>query len=44
MWLAAFNLIPFGMFDGQKIFTWNSRIWAVVAIPVWIITILPFLL
>ena len=31
--LALFNLIPFGMFDGLKIFKWNWRVWlaAVVA-------------
>jgi len=25
-WLALFNMIPFGFFDGQKIFEWNK--WA----------------
>jgi Zn-dependent protease len=25
--LALFNLIPFGLFDGQKIFSWNWKIW-----------------
>ncbi len=40
LWLAAFNLIPFGMMDGQKIFSWNPIIWALVSIPVWIITFL----
>jgi len=25
--LAAFNLIPFGPFDGRKIFKWNKVIW-----------------
>jgi Zn-dependent protease len=31
--LALFNLIPFGMFDGLKIFKWNRGVWlaAVVA-------------
>jgi len=27
--LALFNLIPFGMFDGLKIFKWSRRIWLV---------------
>ncbi len=36
LFLAAFNMIPFGMFDGQKVFTWNKIIWAVVAIPLFI--------
>ena len=26
-WLAIFNLIPFGMLDGHKIFRWNPLIW-----------------
>jgi Zn-dependent protease len=25
--LALFNLIPFGFFDGKKIFTWKKEIW-----------------
>jgi Zn-dependent protease len=27
-WIALFNLIPFGIFDGFKIFLWNKKIWA----------------
>lgn len=27
-WIALFNLIPFGIFDGFKIFVWDKRIWA----------------
>jgi Zn-dependent protease len=27
-WIALFNLIPFGMFDGFKVFLWNKTIWA----------------
>ena len=31
--LALFNLIPFGVFDGLKIFRWNWRVWlAAVAV------------
>ena len=29
-WIAVFNLIPFGVFDGFKIFNWNKKIWALV--------------
>jgi len=36
LFLAAFNMIPFGMFDGQKVFAWNKILWAVVAIPLFI--------
>jgi Zn-dependent protease len=32
-YLALFNLIPFGMFDGLKIFRWDKRVWlAAVAV------------
>ncbi len=27
VWIALFNLIPFGMLDGLKIFTWNKKVW-----------------
>ncbi|MFC1755285.1 AN1-type zinc finger domain-containing protein [Thermoproteota archaeon] len=27
--LAVFNLIPFGILDGQKIISWNIKVWAV---------------
>jgi len=27
-WIALFNLIPFGILDGFKIFLWNKKIWA----------------
>ncbi|MBO3800101.1 MAG: hypothetical protein FGF52_03505 [Candidatus Brockarchaeota archaeon] len=36
LWLAAFNMIPLGGLDGRKILTWNTAIWATVAIPLWI--------
>jgi Zn-dependent protease len=26
-WIALFNLIPFGIFDGFKVFVWNKKIW-----------------
>lgn len=28
--LALFNLIPFAVFDGQKVYAWNRRYWAVM--------------
>ncbi len=28
IWLGLFNLIPFGNFDGIKIFHWNKYLWA----------------
>ncbi|MDI6690287.1 MAG: AN1-type zinc finger domain-containing protein [Candidatus Bathyarchaeota archaeon] len=27
-WIALFNLIPFGILDGFKIFLWNKKVWA----------------
>jgi Zn-dependent protease len=27
-WIAIFNLIPIGILDGLKVFTWDKRIWA----------------
>jgi Zn-dependent protease len=35
IWLGAFNMIPFFILDGQKVYTWDRRIWAAVAIPLW---------
>jgi len=29
-WIAAFNMIPFGVFDGFKIFNWKRKVWALV--------------
>jgi len=26
-WIALFNLLPFGVLDGQKIFEWNKVVW-----------------
>jgi Zn-dependent protease len=28
-WIAMFNLMPFGVLDGQKIFDWNKRVWTI---------------
>lgn len=37
--LATFNLIPFGIIDGYKIFTWNKLIWALMFIAAIALTI-----
>ncbi|NOJ30135.1 MAG: hypothetical protein DA328_08215 [Nitrososphaeraceae archaeon] len=29
-WIALFNLIPFGVLDGQKIFRWNKIYWTIM--------------
>jgi len=39
-WLAAFNLIPIGILDGRKIFSWNILVWVLLAIPSWLISAL----
>jgi Zn-dependent protease len=31
--MAVFNLIPFGIFDGYKIFSVNKKVWALAFIP-----------
>ena len=31
-WLAFFNLIPWGNFDGNKVFQWNKKVWIIVFI------------
>ena len=39
-WIALFNLIPFGMLDGFKVFLWNKRIWGLAFTASLILTIL----
>jgi Zn-dependent protease len=29
-WLALFNLVPVGILDGYKIFSWNKVVWGLV--------------
>ena len=36
LWLAAFNMLPFGPMDGQKVFSWNKAIWVGITVPLWI--------
>ena len=40
LWLAAFNLLPFGMLDGRKVFAWSHAIWAAITIPAWLMVFL----
>lgn len=42
LWLASFNMIPFGGLDGKKVLEWNIIIWIIFTIPIWIITALMF--
>ena len=35
LWIAFFNLLPFGPLDGKKILTWNPLVWGLcIAIPI----------
>jgi Zn-dependent protease len=36
--LAVFNLIPFGVFDGLKVFKWNKMVWAAIFATAMILT------
>lgn len=38
-WIALFNLIPFGMLDGFKIFLWSKTLWALTFTISLIITV-----
>ena len=38
-WIALFNLIPFGMLDGFKVFLWNKMFWALAFAVSLILTI-----
>lgn len=41
-WIALFNLIPFGMLDGFKIFLWNKTMWALAFTASLVLTIYMF--
>ena len=44
LWLAAFNMIPFFILDGQKVLTWSRLLWGLVTIPIWAATAAALLL
>ena len=44
--IAFFNLIPYGIMDGLKVFSWNKIVWVSIFAPsvaLMIMTYLPFL-
>jgi Zn-dependent protease len=41
--MAVFNLIPFGVLDGYKIFSLNKAVWAAAFVPAVILTIATYL-
>ena len=41
MWLGLFNMLPFGNFDGRKIYQWNMPVWiAMVAFGIALMVVL----
>ena len=42
-WIALFNLIPFGILDGYKVFKWNKSIWALTFTTSLALTILTYM-
>ena len=43
-WIALFNLIPFAIMDGLKVFQWNKLVWAATFITSVALTIVTFLM
>ena len=42
--MAVFNLIPFGILDGYKIFSFNKKLWLVTFVPSVVLTITTYLI
>lgn len=42
--MAAFNMLPFGIFDGSKVFDWNKTVWCITAVIAFVMAIIPILL
>jgi len=43
-YIAAFNLIPYGAFDGLKIFNWNKTVWGLVFATSAALTVIGYIL
>jgi Zn-dependent protease len=41
-WIALFNLIPFGIFDGFKVFVWNKGVWALAFVLSLVLTVFSY--
>jgi len=41
--MAVFNLIPFGILDGYKIFSFNKKVWVLTFVPAAVLAIVTFL-
>ncbi len=44
LFLAAFNLLPFGPLDGTKVISWNPIVWGILFVPSAVIAFLPWLI
>jgi Zn-dependent protease len=42
--IAFFNLIPIGILDGFKIFSWSKKVWALVFVPSSVLALLSYLM
>ena len=42
-WIAFFNLLPFAILDGWKVFRWNKAVWVIVFVLSLALTVLTFL-
>jgi Zn-dependent protease len=42
--LALFNLIPFSIFDGRKVYAWNKRYWAAIFLVSLVLTVYTYFL
>jgi Zn-dependent protease len=42
--LALFNLIPFAIFDGRKIYAWNRQYWIIAFVVAIILTVYTYIL
>lgn len=41
-WLALFNMIPFGMFDGAKVLEWDKKVYGFFVVLVLLLFALPY--
>jgi len=42
--IAVFNLIPIGIFDGFKIFSWDKTVWALAFVPSLVLTVISYVM
>jgi Zn-dependent protease len=42
-WIALFNLLPFGMMDGLKVFWWNKMVWGITFVISGILTVMTYI-